>query len=138
MGEVQKVLDLLRDVALDENGDMTPRMIEAAKAKATIGEICGVLKEVFDGKYGNAVLHVVSEFLLTQVWMKAVEFDLQMWKRQAAIETERLLEVFEPVGKTHKDVFDIIERRDHDKPHIVRCSSSGCGSRGLCRCQEVR
>ncbi|MFH2011748.1 MAG: methylmalonyl-CoA mutase family protein [Pseudomonadota bacterium] len=40
-------LSRLKDAALDEEADMTPRMIDAAKCGATMGEICGVLKEVF-------------------------------------------------------------------------------------------
>ena len=39
----------------------------------------------------------------------AVELDLQMWKKQSAIETKRLLELFGPVGETPKDVLDIID-----------------------------
>ena len=45
--EVDRTLAHLKDAALDEDADMTPYMIEAARASATLGEICGVLKEVF-------------------------------------------------------------------------------------------
>ena len=45
--KVRESLAVLKDAASDENADMTPRTIDAAKAGATMGEICGVFKEVF-------------------------------------------------------------------------------------------
>jgi methylmalonyl-CoA mutase N-terminal domain/subunit len=43
-------LDKLRKAAESENENMMPYILEAAKAYATLGEICGVLREVF-GEY---------------------------------------------------------------------------------------
>lgn len=39
----------------------------------------------------------------------AVELDLQIWKKQAAIEAKRLLKLFRPVGKSPQDVLNIID-----------------------------
>jgi methylmalonyl-CoA mutase N-terminal domain/subunit len=46
--KVKKALDQIREAALGDKADITPVMIEAAKSKATLGEMSGVLKEVFD------------------------------------------------------------------------------------------
>lgn len=37
----------------------------------------------------------------------AVELDHQMWKKQAAIETKRLIEIFSPVGNNPQDVLNL-------------------------------
>jgi methylmalonyl-CoA mutase N-terminal domain/subunit len=41
-------LGRVKEAAQDDKADITPVLIEAAKAKATLGEMSGVLKEVFD------------------------------------------------------------------------------------------
>jgi methylmalonyl-CoA mutase N-terminal domain/subunit len=43
---VERVLDALRQAAQEEDNLMPP-MLEAVRAQATVGEICGVLREVF-------------------------------------------------------------------------------------------
>ncbi|MDY6835384.1 MAG: methylmalonyl-CoA mutase family protein [Chloroflexota bacterium] len=47
---VQASLKRLKEVALDESVNLIPSMVESVKVYATIGEISGVLKEVF-GEY---------------------------------------------------------------------------------------
>lgn len=52
--EVNKVLEILKEKAnTDEN--LMPYILDAVKAYATLGEICGVLREVF-GEYEQAVI----------------------------------------------------------------------------------
>lgn len=48
--KVKRLLDDLKDAAKDENENLMPITIELVKAYASIGEICGALKEVF-GEY---------------------------------------------------------------------------------------
>jgi methylmalonyl-CoA mutase N-terminal domain/subunit len=50
--KVKTVLAQLREAARDEKVNLMPLTIEAVKAYATIGEICGMLKEVF-GEYSG-------------------------------------------------------------------------------------
>lgn len=49
-GRVGSILKQLRDEARDEKINLFPTVIECVKAYATVGEICGVLREVF-GEY---------------------------------------------------------------------------------------
>ena len=49
--QVQACLRRLKDAANDESLNLIPPMLEAVKAYATIGEMCGVSREVF-GEYG--------------------------------------------------------------------------------------
>jgi methylmalonyl-CoA mutase N-terminal domain/subunit len=53
---VQTVLDEVRKAAKDESVNLMPRIIEAVKAYATEGEICGVLREEFGEYRENIVL----------------------------------------------------------------------------------
>lgn len=48
--EVRKTLSALRDAAVDEDKNLVPFILDAVKVYATLGEICGVLREVF-GEY---------------------------------------------------------------------------------------
>jgi methylmalonyl-CoA mutase N-terminal domain/subunit len=48
--KVNQVLDKLRDSAQKENVNLMPMILEAVKEYATLGEICGALREVF-GEY---------------------------------------------------------------------------------------
>jgi methylmalonyl-CoA mutase N-terminal domain/subunit len=48
--QVESILAKLQETASDEKANLMPLTIEAVKAYATIGEICGTLKEVF-GEY---------------------------------------------------------------------------------------
>jgi len=47
---VERALEAVRAAALDEEANLMPPILEAVKAYATIGEICGVLRDVF-GEY---------------------------------------------------------------------------------------
>jgi len=51
---VQKALDRLRSSA-DSNENLMPTILEAVKAYATLGEICGVLREVY-GEYQELIV----------------------------------------------------------------------------------
>lgn len=51
---VEKVLDDLRKAA-ENNDNLMPHFIEAVKAYATLGEICGVLRQVF-GEYQQQIV----------------------------------------------------------------------------------
>jgi len=51
---VQKALDRLRNSA-DSNENLMPTILEAVKAYATLGEICGVLREVY-GEYQELIV----------------------------------------------------------------------------------
>jgi len=53
---VKAVLEDLRKAAMDESVNLMPYFIEAVKAYATEGEICGVLREVFGEYVENVVL----------------------------------------------------------------------------------
>ena len=53
---VQTVLDDVRQAAKDESVNLMPRIVEAVKAYATEGEICGVLREEFGEYRENIVL----------------------------------------------------------------------------------
>jgi methylmalonyl-CoA mutase N-terminal domain/subunit len=53
---VQTVLDDVREAAKDESVNLMPRIVEAVKAYATEGEICGVLREEFGEYRENIVL----------------------------------------------------------------------------------
>jgi methylmalonyl-CoA mutase N-terminal domain/subunit len=46
---VSETLDYVREVAKGD-GNLVPPVLEAVRAYATIGEICGILREVF-GEY---------------------------------------------------------------------------------------
>ena len=48
--KVRDALVRVKDVALDKHDEVTPALIQAAGEGATLGEMCGVLKEVFDWK----------------------------------------------------------------------------------------
>ena len=48
--QVERILLQLKEAAQDESANLMPVIKEAVKAYATIGEICGVLREVF-GEY---------------------------------------------------------------------------------------
>jgi len=48
--QVERILLQLKEAAQDESANLMPTIKEAVKAYATIGEICGVLREVF-GEY---------------------------------------------------------------------------------------
>lgn len=50
--QVKTILSRLREAASDEKVNLFPLFIEAVKAYTTIGEICGVLREVF-GEYSG-------------------------------------------------------------------------------------
>lgn len=50
--QVETILAQLREAASDEKVNLMPLIIEAVKAYATVGEICGTLKEVF-GEYSD-------------------------------------------------------------------------------------
>jgi methylmalonyl-CoA mutase N-terminal domain/subunit len=50
--QVEKILAQLKEAANDEKVNLMPLTIEAVKAYATIGEICGTLKQVF-GEYSG-------------------------------------------------------------------------------------
>jgi methylmalonyl-CoA mutase N-terminal domain/subunit len=54
-GQVARALDGLRAVAAGD-GNVMPALVEAVKAYATIGEICGTLREVF-GEYRAAQVY---------------------------------------------------------------------------------
>lgn len=49
-GQVRATLKRLKEEARDESVNLIPPILEAVKAYATLGEICGVLREVF-GEY---------------------------------------------------------------------------------------
>jgi methylmalonyl-CoA mutase N-terminal domain/subunit len=53
---VRETLDELRKAAEQENENIMPYVLAAAKAYATLGEICGVLREVF-GEYKEPVIY---------------------------------------------------------------------------------
>ncbi len=53
--KVKKLLEELREAAMDENTNLMPYIIEAVRARATLGEITGVLREVF-GEYRPPVI----------------------------------------------------------------------------------
>ena len=44
---VQRSLDALRAAAEDDRADLMPPILDAVRAYATLGEICGVMREVF-------------------------------------------------------------------------------------------
>jgi methylmalonyl-CoA mutase N-terminal domain/subunit len=48
--KVDAVLKQIREAAGDDEVNLIPVFVEAVKAYATVGEICGVLREVF-GEY---------------------------------------------------------------------------------------
>ena len=50
--QVEKILAQLQEAASDEKVNLMPLTIEAVKAYATVGEICGTLKKVF-GEYSG-------------------------------------------------------------------------------------
>jgi methylmalonyl-CoA mutase N-terminal domain/subunit len=50
--QVATALSRLREAANDEKVNLMPVTIEAVKTYATIGEICGVLREIF-GEYSG-------------------------------------------------------------------------------------
>ncbi len=50
--QVVKALDQLKNAARDENANLMGPTVEAVKAYATIGEICGALREIF-GEYST-------------------------------------------------------------------------------------
>ncbi|AKI97222.1 acyl-CoA mutase large subunit family protein [Kosmotoga pacifica] len=52
---VKKMLEQLRNAAVDDKENLLPHIIESVKAYATIGEISDVLREVF-GEYTEAVI----------------------------------------------------------------------------------
>jgi len=52
--KVKEVLDKLHDAA-DRDENLMPTIIEAVKAYATLGEICGVLREIF-GEYRELIV----------------------------------------------------------------------------------
>ena len=72
----------------------------------------------------------------------AVELDLQMWRKQAAIETKRLLEIFGPVGKSPQDVLDVINTMTFSNVlsfEVEKVDSSGAiFSYPRCPMQEAR
>jgi methylmalonyl-CoA mutase, N-terminal domain len=49
-GAVQASLAALRQAAEDDSTDLMPPILEAVRVYATLGEICGVMREVF-GEY---------------------------------------------------------------------------------------
>lgn len=53
--KVERLLDELREAAKDENVNLMPYIIEAVRARATLGEITDVLREVF-GEYRPPVI----------------------------------------------------------------------------------
>jgi len=54
--QVETILAQLQEAAIDEKVNLMPLIIEAVKAYATVGEICGTLKEVFGEYSGYGVL----------------------------------------------------------------------------------
>ena len=53
---VKETLELLREAARDSSINLVPRILDAVKAYATEGEICGVLREEFGEYRENVVL----------------------------------------------------------------------------------
>ncbi|HES59602.1 MAG TPA: methylmalonyl-CoA mutase, partial [Caldithrix sp.] len=53
--QVKQLLIKLRDAARDEKVNLMPVILEAVKAYATLGEICGVLRKEF-GEYQESVV----------------------------------------------------------------------------------
>ncbi len=53
--KVQSTLKTLRDAAQDKDVNLIPSILEAVKVYATIGEMCGVLREVF-GEHTEAAI----------------------------------------------------------------------------------
>ena len=53
--KVESTLKTLRDAAQDKDANLIPSILEAVKAYATIGEMCGVLREVF-GEHTEAAI----------------------------------------------------------------------------------
>ena len=52
---VQKLLEELKDQARSNDVNLLPKTIELAKARATLGEICGALREVW-GAYEEPMI----------------------------------------------------------------------------------
>jgi methylmalonyl-CoA mutase N-terminal domain/subunit len=52
---VLRLLHELRDQARTDNANLLPKTIELAKARATLGEICAVLREVW-GAYEEPMI----------------------------------------------------------------------------------
>jgi len=53
--KVGDVLEEIRKAARDESQNLMPKILEAVKAYATLGEICNVLREEF-GEYKESII----------------------------------------------------------------------------------
>ena len=53
--KVQKTLNALKEAAKEEKENLMPFILDAAKAYATLGEICNVLRDVF-GEYQESIV----------------------------------------------------------------------------------
>jgi methylmalonyl-CoA mutase N-terminal domain/subunit len=45
--KVKSALDALHAVAADESAPLMPTIVDAVRAEATLGEICGTMRDVF-------------------------------------------------------------------------------------------
>jgi methylmalonyl-CoA mutase N-terminal domain/subunit len=54
-GRIQRLLKELAEQAQSEDVNLLPKTIELVKAKATLGEICGALQEVW-GSYAEPMI----------------------------------------------------------------------------------
>jgi methylmalonyl-CoA mutase N-terminal domain/subunit len=55
-GRVRRALDALREAAADEHRNTMPYILDAVRAPATLGEICGALRDVFGGYQESSIL----------------------------------------------------------------------------------
>ncbi len=55
-GRVQRSLDSLREAAADHRCNTMPYILDAVRAPATLGEICGALRDVFGGYQESSIL----------------------------------------------------------------------------------
>ena len=53
--KVKETLEEIREAARDESINLMPRILDAVKAYATLGEVCGVLREEF-GEYKENII----------------------------------------------------------------------------------
>jgi methylmalonyl-CoA mutase N-terminal domain/subunit len=53
--KVKEALEEIRKAAKDESANLMPKILEAVKVYATLGEICDVLREEF-GEYRESII----------------------------------------------------------------------------------
>ncbi|MEJ2052944.1 MAG: methylmalonyl-CoA mutase family protein, partial [Calditrichaceae bacterium] len=53
--KVENILEELKNAAKDEKTNLMPFILTAAKSYATLGEICGILRDIF-GEYRETVV----------------------------------------------------------------------------------